>query len=141
MTWSDLHPQPVSLLLRQRTFLPDEWLQLIQERQFMSWPKIGLAARHLPATLTPEECLGRLFAPDAPVDWEVLQTAGLLLKNGQIRVEPAFFAARKSGGGLYFKWFLAQLGLVAENPLPHKKFPLHPSRWNKRRWHPGSGSP
>jgi hypothetical protein len=80
----------------------------------------------------PEAALGAFFAPDSEVRLDVLQVAGLLLRDGRLDRHACGQAARRHGGRLYFDWFMAQLDPALPDPLPDLAFPLHRSRWAKR---------
>jgi hypothetical protein len=133
MKWKDYAYQPTGRVLRRMPIAtPESWLSMVHEsgamRVFGDEPRDpGKPAE------PPEAALGAYFRPDAPVSLDVLQVAGLLLKDNRLDRHKCHWSARRQGGGLYFQWFLAQLDDSVTDPLPGKEFPLHRSRWRKRR--------
>jgi len=133
MEWMDYVYQPLGHGLgRAPVAAPESWLELVHDhgvlRVFGKEPP-----ERVPAAKALEVAVGPYFRPDAPVSLDVLQVAGLLLKRNRLDREACARSARRYGGGLYFKWFLAQIDESLDDPLPTKEFPLHRSRWQKRR--------
>lgn len=133
MKWKDYVYQPVGHVLRRSPVAPpDVWLELVHEHGVLRVFDKPAPTREQPAAAL-EASVGQYFRPDAPVSFEVLQIAGLLLQRHQMDREACARSARRNGGGLYFQWFLAQVDESQLDPLPTKEFPLHSSRWRKER--------
>lgn len=133
MKWQDYMYQPVGhVLSRSPVVDPDAWVSLVDELDVIRVSGDETKMGNRPPQ-SPELALGAYFRPDAPVNLDLLQIAGLLLKNGRLDRRACSWSARRHGGGLYFKWFLAQVDDSEVDPLPSKEFPLHRSRWRKRR--------
>lgn len=133
MKWQDYIYQPTGHVLSHAPVGdPNAWILLVDElgviRVSGNETKAGERSHR-----SAELALGAYFSPDAPVDLDLLQIAGLLLKNGRLDRRACSWSARRHGGGLYFKWFLAQVDDSEVDPLPAKEFPLHRSRWHKRK--------
>ena len=133
MRWKDYAYQPVGHVLRRSVIDPPEvWLESVHDDGALrifdrESPKREQSPKSLEATV------GQYFRPDAPVSLDVLQVAGLLLKRNRLDREECARSARRHGGGLYFKWFLAQIDESLADPLPAREFPLHRGRWQKER--------
>ena len=133
MKWKDYVYQPIGHVLRRLPVAaPDSWLASVHDHGLLRVlgtepPTRERSAESLEATV------GQYFRPGAPVSLDVLQVAGLLLKRNRLDRQACARSARRHGGGLYFKWFLAQIDESLADPLPAKEFPLHRSRWQKKR--------
>lgn len=134
MKWRDYIQQPTSRLLQtQPAASPDEWLRSVEQRGLIRvGGNVEQVARE-PGDLAPEMALGEFFRPDSDVSLDVLQVAGLLLREGRLDRQACERAARRHGGRLYFNWFLSQLDRSIPDPLPDQRFPLHRSRWAKTK--------
>ena len=133
MKWQDYMYQPTGRVLRRTPVVdPAAWISLVDALGVIRVSGDATEMGNHPLR-SPELTLGAYFRPDAPVDLDLLQIAGLLLKNGRLDRRACSWSARRHGGGLYFKWFLAQVDDSEVDPLPEKEFPLHRSRWRKRR--------
>jgi len=133
MRWKDYVYQPIGHVLRRSPVAaPEAWLEQVHRHGALRVLDEPLPKHEQPAASL-EAAVGQYFRPDAPVNFDVLQIAGLLLKRNQMDREASARSARRNGGGLYFRWFLAQVDESLPDPLPTKEFPLHPSRWRKER--------
>ena len=133
MKWRDYMYQPTGHVLSHTPVVePDAWISLVDELDVIRVSGDDTKKGERPR-LSPELTLGAYFRPDAAVNLDVLQIAGLLLKNGRLDRRACYWSARRHGGGLYFKWFLSQVDGSEVDPLPAKEFPLHRSRWQKRK--------
>ncbi len=133
MEWKDYAYQPVGHVLRRSPVDPPEvWLELVHDRGDLRILDREPTKREQPPKSL-EAAVGQYFRPDATVSLDVLQVAGLLLKRNRLDREACARSAHRHGGGLYFKWFLAQIDESLADPLPTREFPLHRSRWQKRR--------
>lgn len=138
MMWHNYLCRPTSLLFSRRMPVdPKQWMQLLDRLRLIRCPVEHTdhdEVREGQELSSPEDLLGAYFCPSSEVSWEVLQVAGLLIKSKKLDVKKALFSAKRYGGEIYFKWFLYHLGeLSGDNPLPGVAFPLHPSRWQKKR--------
>jgi len=133
MKWNDYIYQPTGHVLSRRPITnAASWLRRIHGLGLMR-----VFADREPMQVrdgeSPEAALGVHFRPDTVVNLELLQVAGLLLKNSRLDRDACAWSARRNGGGLYFRWFLAQVDESEPDPLPTVEFPLHRSRWRKRK--------
>jgi hypothetical protein len=133
MTWNDYIYQPIGHVVRREPVAdPRSWLSDVHRCRLMRVFDDEVS-NDAPASGTPDAALGAYFRPDAPVSLDLLQVAGLLLRSNRLDRDICARSARRYGGGLYFRWFLAQLDAAVPDPLPEKEFPLHRSRWHKRK--------
>ena len=133
MKWADYAYQPIGHVLRPLPVArPESWLASVNAHGVLRVPDAEPPAGGRRAESL-EAAVGQYFRPDAEISLEVLQVAGLLLKANRLDRLACARSARRHGGGLYFKWFLAQIDDSLADPLPAKEFPLHRSRWRKRR--------
>lgn len=134
MTWNDYIYQPIGHVVRCEPVAdPHSWLSEVHRNRLMRiFDDEAPDDAPMPSG-NAEKALGAYFRPDAPVSVDLLQVAGLLLREDRLDREGCARSARRYGGGLYFSWFLAQLDDAVPDPLPEKEFPLHRSRWRKRK--------
>ena len=133
MKWQDYVYQPIGHVLSRGPVVdPDSWVSLVHDLDVIRVSGVETQTGKV-SNPSPEVALGAHFRPDTPVSLELLQIAGLLLKNNRLDRALCAWSARRHGGGLYFKWFLAQVDDAEVDPLPAREFPLHRSRWRKRK--------
>ena len=133
MKWQEYKYQPCSLMGHQDSITPEFWLAAVQHKKLLRIGEFPLVDVQQVETIDVAESLGRFFAPDAEVSLDVVQVAGLLIKRELIDLDRVLLSARQQGGALYINWFLYHLDLLADNPLPECDFPLHASRWKKKK--------
>ena len=135
MKWQEYLYRPTSLLFKNgKKFSENTWLQIVHQKGLIRYPVETIAGVPKVDTVESlETMLGAFFCPNASPTWEILQIAGLLIKQKKLDRQKTLFSAKRYGGEIYFKWFLFNLGELGENnPVPDVEFPLDKSRWSKR---------